>query len=177
MDEFLKKIGLQEEIKAEIIISPEEFKKQFHRHVMEDRGNFFPDIWNAFSSEEREFRGHLNSSHFSIRRTKKMFENNSLMAKAKCTYTQNGDVLVIDAQIKSPVVFVSVLGVLLLFVYVFFLSAHFNSDTANENLFLPTFLVFHACLMLGISYFMMRRSVYTLKHDLEREFHFWATKR
>jgi len=34
------------------------------------------------------------------------------------------------------------------------------------------FLFIHAAFMFGIPYFMMRRSVKRMKHDLEREFYY-----
>lgn len=46
----------------------------------------------------------------------------------------------------------------------------------GDQLFAGPFLFFHAILMFGIPYFIMRRSTQRLKHELEREFYYMTKK-
>ncbi|WP_300565091.1 hypothetical protein, partial [Flavobacterium sp.] len=61
----------------------------------------------------------------------------------------------------------------IIFLLGFSATMFFNNDADFAPFFALPFILLHACLMLGIPYFIMRRGVKRMKYELERDFHFW----
>jgi hypothetical protein len=51
----------------------------------------------------------------------------------------------------------------------------FNGEN-TVPFFMAPFLLIHMSLMIGVPYFIIRRSVNRMAYDLERDFHYWVTK-
>ena len=66
------------------------------------------------------------------------------------------------------------LGFILVF-YAGFLCFFIFGDAEIPFFILP-FLLVHSLFMIGIPYFLMRRSVKKMQYDLERDFHYWLVK-
>ncbi|CAD0008425.1 hypothetical protein FLACHUCJ7_03773 [Flavobacterium chungangense] len=68
------------------------------------------------------------------------------------------------------------LGIAILFYSIFIFATIFSSADNAVPFFLVPFLLFHMSVMLGIPYFVIRRSVKRMIYDLERDLHYWVTK-
>lgn len=174
MNDYLKKINLAQEINIELQISKSDFTKKFRENVDESNLGFEP--FEVFTSSKNEYKGFIENNSFELKKRQKLFDTNYSFSKATGTIVQETDKLIIKTLIcgfqkKMFVVF----GFLIVF-YAIFLSSIFIGDDNAPKFFILPFLLFHASLMIGIPYFVMRRSVKRMVYDLERDFHYWVTK-
>lgn len=174
MNTFLRKINLIKDINIELQISKIDFTKKFRENVDESNLGFEP--FEVFTSSKNEYKGTIENNGFELKKRRKIFDTNYSFAKATGQFVQETDQLIIKTEIsgfqKKMLVF---LGFFLLF-YIIMFSSFLFSDTGSAPLFVLPFLIFHMAFMLGIPYFVMRRSVKRMVYDLERDFHYWATK-
>jgi hypothetical protein len=174
MNDYLKKINLAQEINIELQISKSDFTKKFRENVDESNLGFEP--FEVFTSSKNEYKGNIENNRFELKKRRKLFDTNYSFAKATGIFVQETDKLIIKTLIsgfqKKMLFFVG----FLVFFYAIFLSSIFLADDNAPKFFILPFLLFHAALMLGIPYFMMRRSVKRMIYDLERDFHYWVTK-
>lgn len=174
MNTYLKKLDLIQEIEIELLISKSDFTRKFRENVDESDLGFEP--FEVFTSSKNEYKGNIENTGFALKKRRKLFDSNYSFAKATGTLVQETDKLIAKTEIsvfqKKMLFFVG----FLLFFYAIFLSSIFLSDDNFPKFFILPFLLFHAALMLGIPYFMMKRSVKRMAYDLERDFHYWVTK-
>ncbi|WP_310558412.1 hypothetical protein [Flavobacterium sp.] len=174
MNDYLKKINLAQEINIELQISKLDFTKKFRENVDESNLGFEP--FEVFTSSKNEYKGYIENNGFELKKRQKLFDTSYSFAKASGTFVQETDKLTIKTFIcgfqKKMFVFFG----FLIFFYAIFLSGIFFADDNAPKFIIVPFLLFHATLMFGIPYFIMRRSVKRMVYDLERDFHYWVTK-
>ena len=177
--EFLKKILLIDYLTMEIEIQQSDFLVKFREYVDEGDIGIFSDAFEVFSSSKNEYKGHVGYNNFKIRKRKRFFDSNRNIAIATGKLLQQGRMLLIETEINGfngiMKSFFIIAGAFYIIFMITFLSVSFN--TIGGSSFFPfTFIIIHALFMFGIPYFMMRRSVKRMKHDLEREL-FYITKK
>ncbi len=177
MSNFLRKLKVIENITIELPISKSDFIKKFRANVEYSDLSFSPfEGFEALSSSKFEYKGNSNEQGFEIKKRRKLFDTNYSFARAKGTYKESFDKLIITAEInafRKKMYFF--LGFILLFDILIISSAVFSKS--NElAFFIVPFILIHALLMIGIPYFVIRRSVKRMIYDLERDFHYWVTK-
>ena len=173
MKEFLRKIKLIETFVTELQIEKNDLIRKFKQHVDEANPGTLNDLLDAFSSSKKEFKGTVEMDTFKIKRRKRFFDS-SLPLVAEGTYRQKDESLVIEAEINGfPKIMIFFCGLLILFYLIALAStiAASMEEWRMATIAVP-FLFIHAAFMFGIPYFIMRRSVKRMKHDLEREFYY-----
>lgn len=174
MNTYLKKLNLVQEINIELQISKSDFIKKFRENV--DQSNFGFEPFEVFKSSKNEYKGNIENAGFELKKRRKLFDTSYSFAKATGTLIQETDKLiakiVINGFQKKMLVFI---GFLTMFYIIFIISIVLGDDKIPKFFFLP-FVLFHAALMFGIPYFIVRRGVKRMVYDLERDFHYWVTK-
>lgn len=172
MKDFLRKLKLSDELTVKLQISKHDFVSKLNEQVDYGSTNIMSGIFEAFSSSDNDFVGTVNQHEFQLRRRKRFFEYNSNFAIAKGFYEQQGETLLVHSKIIGFHNIMIVFYVFIIMIYgIFAISIMTMGDGAGIGLFLP-FLIIHATFMLGIPYFVMRRSVKKMKRELEKEFYF-----
>jgi hypothetical protein len=177
MNDFLRKIKLIDETIIELLVSKIDFTKKFRENVEQSDLSFdFFESFEALSSSKYEYKGNIDTSGFQIKKKKKLFDSKFTLATAKGRFVENTEKLILQIEInafkKRMILF---LGFILFFYTIFLISMLF-SDAGGFSFFLIPFLMLHASLMIGIPYFVLRRSVKRMVYDMERDFHYWVTK-
>lgn len=177
MKDFLKKIRLIDQLTTEISISRDEFAARLRKHVDAGSLDMFSGMFEIFDSSENEYKGHVEINGFRIKRRRKFFDTNWNFSIATGSFRQHDDKLIIETEVNAFTGFVAVFYGLVLFIYlIFFIVFLASASSEGETFFFVPFLFVHAVFMLGIPYFIMRRSVKRMKYDLERELHYIAKK-
>ena len=176
MNNFLRKINLIEDVQFELQTSKTDFIRKFKQNVENsDLGFNFFEGFEAFSSNKQEYKGYINDRKFEIQKRRKLFEPNQTFAIARGTFNEMNDKLNFKIEINA---FRKIMFLFLGFILVFyggFLSFFIFGDAETPFFILP-FLLVHSLFMIGIPYFLMRRSVKKMQYDLERDFHYWLVK-
>jgi hypothetical protein len=175
MKNTLKKLKLIDHLTMELNISRNEFVNKLKKVVDKGDIGFFSDIFDGFSSSNNELKGQVDYNGFKIKRRKRFFDTNMNFAFADGIFNEQNGTLKIETEINGFSGFFIPFYIILIIFYSIFILAIGNSGN-NERYFAIPFLIFHATLMFGIPYFMMRRSVKRLKYELEREFYYIAGK-
>lgn len=178
MKSLLKKLRLIEDFNTELNISKSQFNDNLGKIVEKGSSNFISDFFDLFSRNDKQYKGFVDYSHFEITRKKRLFDMGFSFPKVKGKTEQSGDILVITTEINGfkGIMFFFLLFILL--IYFLVIVAMFFSDTPDNNgeVFVAiSIILLHACFVLGIPYFILRRSVKRFKYDLEREL-FYLTK-
>ena len=174
MKQFLRTLKLIDDFSTTIRMERHAFYSRFKSSVDEGHTGAFSGTFDIFSRSKNEFKGHVALDSFKIKRKKTLFDMNTNLAVAQGTYRQDGESLIIEAEINGftgmPVPFY----VFVLIFYVIFMSSFifFDDMSGVKAAFIFPFIILHATFMLGIPYLVMRRSVSRLKHELEREFYY-----
>ncbi|WP_291145408.1 hypothetical protein [Flavobacterium sp. UBA7680] len=173
MNNFLRKIKLVKDITIQLPVSKIDFIQKFRNNVDESDLGYVP--FEVFQSSRNEYKGNIENNSFDLKRRKRLFDTGYSFAKVNGNLIQENDKLVIDAEIigfrKRMIIFFA-------FIVFFYLIAFTGMILTGDNvslIFLP-FLLFHMSIMLGIPYFVIRRSVNRMAYNLERDFHYWVTK-
>ncbi|MBT1696672.1 hypothetical protein KK083_07295 [Fulvivirgaceae bacterium PWU4] len=173
MKSLLERLKLVDYLTTEISIDKREFVEKLKKNIDQgDTGTFF-SAFEAFSSSKNEYKGTVTPDSFKLRRRRKMFDMNRSLAIAEGTFRQKENLLVIEATISGfRSIFIPFI-VLLLLLYVTAAVSFSLYNTAGTLMwFMFPFMLVHASLMLGIPYFVMRRSVSRMKYELERDFYY-----
>lgn len=176
MTTFLRKIKLIEDYNIELPTTKTNFISRFRENVLHSELGFeIFEGFEAFSSNKQEYKGYINDRKFEIQKRRKLFEPNQTFAIARGTFNEMNDKLNFKIEINAfrKIMFLF-LGLILVF-YGVFLSSFIFGDAETPFFILP-FLLVHSLLMIGIPYFLMRRSVKKMQYDLERDFHYWLVK-
>nr|WP_321224230.1 hypothetical protein [uncultured Psychroserpens sp.] len=177
MNKFLRKIKLIDDFNVELNISKAEFYSRLRDQVDESTLGLFSDVGDLFSSSKKEYKGIVNYDGFKLKRKRRFFDTKMNMATLNGTYRQISDKLIIESNINgfaNVMIFVFIFA--LLFYSVFIAAFIFGYMGHEAPFFVIPFISIHALFMFGLPYFIMRRSVKRFKYDIEREFHFIATK-
>lgn len=172
------RINLIDHFTTDIEILKSEFVTNFRRHVDEGTTGMFSDTFDIFSSSKNVYKGHVGMEGFKIKRRRKFFDMNMNLAVASGTYNQKGEKLIIETEINGFSGMMIPFYIFLLIFYSIFIIGFLMTDEIGGNapgLFLP-FILIHGLFMLGIPYFIMRRSTKNMKHELEREFYYMTKK-
>ncbi|MDO5980390.1 hypothetical protein [Flavivirga spongiicola] len=173
MKEFLKKIKLLDTLETDLDISKQEFVSRFELSVDKGSTDLFSDMYDVLlRSSEKMYKGRVGLSGFEIKKRHQFF-NSFVFAKAKGSYVHKGNKLRVITEINGWNDFMYFFfGIASLFYLLFFSSI----IQGNAPLLGVLFCVFHALFMFFIPIRMMRASVKKIKYDLEREFHYIASK-
>ncbi len=172
MKSILEKLKLTDHLTTELVIDKQDFVKRFISNIDQgDTGVFF-SAFEVFSSSNNQYKGTVSFDTFKIRRRRRFFDMNTSLAIAEGKFTQKENVLVIESTISGfRGVFIPFIVFLVFFYVVFIISFIVSDAPGNKGWFIIPFL-FHAALMLGIPYLMMRRGVSRLKYELERDLYY-----
>ncbi|WP_426484175.1 hypothetical protein [Flavobacterium sp. 2] len=177
MDNFLRKLQLVKDITIQLPVSKLDFIQKFRNHVDESDLGFVP--FEAFQSSRNEYKGNISNNSFELKKRRKLFDTNYSFAKVTGHFSENNNQLNINAEIngfrKRMLLFA---GVLIMFYSIFIIGSLFIPDEKSGPVafvFIP-FILFHMSLMLGVPYFIIRRSVKKMIYDVERDLHYWVTK-
>lgn len=174
MSNFLRKINLIKDINIELQVSKTDFIKKFRENVDESDLGFEP--FEALKSSQNEYKGNIENNSFELKKRRKLFDTNYSFAKVTGQIIQETDKLIIKTQISAfqgKMIFF--MAFLLLF-YAIFISAFLFTENGGIKFFIFPFILFHMSIMMGIPYFIMKRSVTRMIYDLERDLHYWVTK-
>lgn len=175
MSDFLRKINFIKDIVIQLPVSKIDFIQKFRINV--DESNLDYEPFEVFQSSTNEYKGYIGDYIFEIKKRRKLFDMNyPFFAKVTGELIEENDQLTINTEIsclkKRMVLF---LVIILLFYLSFFIMI-FN-DKNTVPFFMAPFFLIHMSFMIGIPYFVIRRSVNRMAYDLERDFHYWVTKK
>ena len=174
--ELLMKIKLIEHLTTDVEIQKTEFVSKFRDSVDEGSTGVFLDAFDIFSSSKNEYKGYVGNENFKIKRKRKLFDMNMSTAVASGIYHQNNEKLIIETEINGFNEMMILFYLLAIVFYSIFIITFLTVDNIQGNVPGLTFILIHGAFLFGISYFIMRRSVNRMKHELEREF-FYLTKK
>ena len=174
MTNFLRKINLIQDLNFKLNVSKIDFTKKFRENV--DESNLGYELFEVFKSSSNEYKGNIYNNNFELKKRKKFFDTSYSFAKAEGALIEENQQLNIKVEIngfkKRMILF---FGMMIIF-YLIFISGSFFLDNNEVPVFVLPFLVIHMVIMLGIPYFLIKRSVTRMAYDLERDFHYWVTK-
>ena len=171
MKKFLKRLKLIDYLTTELKISKARFVAKLTSVTDEGNTGEFSNPFEAFSSGNNEFKGHITYDGFKIKRRRKFFDTNINIAVATGSFSEENENLKIETEINGfNRFFIPFYIILIIFYSIFFLGL--SKSNTNSVFFVFPFLILHASIMFGIPYLMMRRSVKRLKYELEREFYY-----
>lgn len=174
MEEFLKKVKLIDEMEITLPIGRTEFASRLREVTDEGSVGLLSSPFEVFSSSKKEFKGDVTNGSFKIKRRQRIFDATASTAIAEGTFSERNDSLVIRTQVNGfSNAYLVLYGALVLF-FVFVIVVFLQAGIKDATIAIPIILI-QSVIMLGLPYFMMRRSVKRLKYDLEREF-FYFTK-
>lgn len=179
MSDFLRKIKILDSMTIELDIHKSDFIKKFRQNVDASDLSFSDSFFEGLTSSPNEYKGNIDERNFNIRRRRKMFDTNKNFAVANGNLTEQLDKLVIKTDINGfhkgmKFFYMAIIVFYIIFIFGFSATMFFNEGTGFMPFAVLPFILLHACLMLGIPYFMMKRGVKRMKYELERDFHFWT---
>jgi hypothetical protein len=173
MKAILEKLKLVDYLTTELPIDKKDFIDKLKMHVDQGDIGIFFSAFEVFSSSKNEYKGTVTSDSFKIRRRRKFFDMTMSPAIAEGSFRQRENRLIIESTIKGfHGIFIPFIALLLIFYIAFILSFIFSDNPGAMGLFMIPFIFIHAAFMLGIPYFIMRRSVSRMKYELERDFYY-----
>ena len=174
MRDFLKKHKLIDNMTTTLQLSKVEFVKRLSDITDIGSIGIMSDSLDVFSSSKNDFKGQVNVDGFNIKRKRKLFDTSINYAVANGIFDESNGQLIIETEINGFNNSFILIYVLLIIVYIIMIIGVLSGDI-NDRGFAIFFIMLHGTLMFTIPYFMMRRSVKRLKHELEREL-FYLTK-
>jgi len=177
MKSLLRKIKLIDDFNVELNISKLDFYSKLRDQVDVSSLGLFSDMGDLFSSSKNEYKGTVDYDGFKLKRKRRFFDTKMNMATLTGTYRQVSDKLIVESHINGFANVMIVFFVFALLFYSVFIGVFIFGGIGEEtSFFVLPFILMHALFMFGIPYFIMRKSVKRFKYDIEREFHFIATK-
>ena len=177
MNNFLRKIQLIKDITIQLPVSKIDFIQKFRNNVDESDLSFVP--FEVFQSSTNEYKGNISNNEFELKKRRKLFDTNYSFAKVTGHLSENNNLLNINAEIngfKKRMIFF--LAIMIIFYSIFIFGSLLSVDS-NPNpvpFFVLPFMLVHMFIMIGVPYFIIRRSVKRMVYDLERDLHYWVTK-
>lgn len=178
MNDFLRKIKVLDSITIELNVTKSDFIKKFRQYVDVSDLSLSDSFFEGFSSSPNEYKGNIDERSFKIRRRRKLFDTNRNFAIANGNLTEQHDKLVLKTEINGfhkamKFFYIAIILFYIIFIFGFSATMFINDESGFLPFAVLPFILFHACLMIGIPYFIMRRGVKRMKYELERDFHFW----
>lgn len=176
MDNFLRKIKLLDHITIELNTHKTDFIKNFRDQVDDSDLSLSDSFFETLISSDNYYKGNIDDRVFRLRRRRKLFDTNSNFAISEGKMIEKSDKLILETDIKGFHTFMKLFYFFLIGIYslvIIGLLLSFYNGKNTIPLFILPFLGIHALFMLGIPYFIMRRSVSRMKYELERDFNFW----
>ncbi|WP_281633608.1 hypothetical protein [Flavobacterium luteolum] len=175
MDDFLRRIQLIKDISIQLPVSKIDFTKKFKDNVDESDLGYEP--FEMLKSSNNEYKGNILNNNFELKKRRKFFDTNYSFAKVKGELKEENNTLDVKLEINAfGKRMIAFFAFAFIFYLIFFTGAIFSASETNVPFFILPFLLVHMCFMLGIPYFVMRRSVKRMIYDLERDLHYWVTK-
>lgn len=153
-----------------------EFVRRLRNNVDEGSTDFIADSFDVFSSSKNEYKGHVGYESFKIKRRRRFFDMNINFALAEGTYQQKDNVLIIQTEIHGFSGMMIPFYIFVIIFYSIFIVSFALAETVDSEISTIPFILFHGAFMMGIPYFIMRRSMKRMKHELEREFYYMTKK-
>ncbi|WP_298425822.1 hypothetical protein [uncultured Kordia sp.] len=174
MKNFLENIQLIKHTQIKLPVNKSEFIRSFKQHVDEGHIGAFSSMFEAFSSSKNRYKGNITQNTFEIRRRREFFDRTSYLAHATGSFRQQNDHIVIDTEINGFSNFLIPFYVIITVFYLFFIFMIMTNVESSGILLV--FIIFHAFLMYGIPYFVIKKRVKNTAIDLEKEL-FFMTQR
>lgn len=175
MNDFLRKIHLVKDISLQLPVSKIDFIQKFRNNVDQSDLSFVP--FEVFQSSRNEYKGNISNNAFQLRKRRKLFDNNYTFAKVTGKFSEDNNQLNVNVEINGfRKRMLLILGIMVMFYSIFLVFSLFLSGDNSAPFFFLPFILIHMSLMLGIPYFVIRRSVKRMIYDLERDLHYWVTK-
>jgi hypothetical protein len=171
MKEVLRKIGLVDSFKMELPISRNDFVSTLATNIDAPGFKFF----EAFSSSKNAYKGIVSYEGFELKRKRKLFDANKTLPTCRGVFRATDSKLIIEVEIdgfsKIMILFLIFLG---LFYTIFVMIIIFNIWTAQWAgvVWMVPFVLLHAAFMIGVPYYVMKRSTGATKYELERDLYF-----
>lgn len=176
MKDLLERLKLVQHFTIEMEIEKSVFISILKEKVDEGDTSVIFSAFEVFSTSKNEYKGSIGLDGFKLRKRRKFFDMNMNLAIANGSYQQKDNILVIETQINGFHGMFIPYYIFVPFFYVIFFFVFFVAENTNEWWFILPFMTIHAALMLGIPYFIIRRSVYRMMYELERDFYFMTRK-
>ena len=179
MKEFLKKIKLIDILETEIEIQKIDFVSKLKNHVDESNLGFFSDSFEIFSSSKNDYKGQVDFNGFKIKKKRRFFDMSmNYLVVAEGVFTQKQNILSIKTELNGLTGKMAPYFIFLIIFYLIFIFGFSFTLSSDDNIpvFVLPFIIFHAMLMFGIPYFMMKKGIINMKKELEREFFYIAKK-
>ena len=175
MKSILERLKLVDYLTTEIPIAKKDFVEKLKMNVDPGDIGIFLSAFEVFSRSKNEYKGIITSESFKIRRRRKFFDMNMSFAVAEGGLKQRENLLIIESTIKAfSGIFIPFIAFLLTIYIALTITFIFSDSLGNMGWFFAPFIFIHASIMLGIPYFIMRRSVSRMKYELERDFYYLA---
>lgn len=175
MTDLLYKLKLIQDLNFKLNVSKTDFIKKFRDNV--DESNLGYEPFEVFQSSTNHYKGNIYDNYFELKKRRRFFDTRYSFAKATGQLVEENEQLNIEIEInafkKRMIIF---FGFLCAFYLIFIIGFIFAQEMSSVSLFFLPFILIHMCIMFGIPYFMIRRSVKTMAYDLERDFHYWVTR-
>jgi hypothetical protein len=175
MTNFLRKINLIQDLNFKLNVSKIDFTTKFRDNV--DESNLGYEPFEVFKSSSNEYKGNIYNNNFELKKRRKFFDTSYTFAKAEGILIEENQQLNIKVEIngfkKQMILF---FGMMIIFYLIFICGSLFFEDKNPLPVVVLPFILLHMCLMLGLPYFLIKRSVTRMAYDLERDFHYWVTK-
>ena len=175
MKNLLTRLKLIQHFTIEIEIEKSEFVSKLEENVDDgDTGVMF-SAFEGFSSSKNHYKGSVGQDRFKIRRRRKIFDMNMNMSIANGSYVQKNNTLAIETEVNGFHNMFIPYYILIGIIYITGIILSFSTNNTWTFSIIP-FIIIHACIMMGLPYFIMRRSVERMKYELERDFYFMNKK-
>ncbi|WP_299681904.1 hypothetical protein [uncultured Dokdonia sp.] len=175
MNKLLTRLNLLKTTTIELLTEKYNFISIVNSNIDQSDLGYFSDMGDVFSSSKAEYKGHINSYGFKLKKKRKFFDYNMNFAKAEGRFSQQGDTLKINVEINGFSNQMAPFFIMVPLFYIFFIVMALQDSFEASMIAIP-FLLLHGLFMLGIPYFIMRRSVKRMKYELERDFYFMIKK-
>ena len=176
MNTLLTKLNLLTTTTIELPIEKYNFVSIVNASIDHSDLGYFSDMGDIFSSSKAEYKGHINSYGFKLKKKRKFFDYNMNFATAEGRFTQQGDTLKINVEINGFLNRMIPFIIIVPIFYLFFFIMTLQGGGPEASIIAIPFLLIHGLFMIGIPYFIMRRSVKRMQYELERDFYFMIKK-
>lgn len=179
MEDFLRKIKLVEDISIRLDITSSEFVSALRLNVEKSNiNNIFSGLFEVFSSNEKEYKGLVDSRGFHIRKKKRFFDKKKGTTNAKGTFRTNANTLIINTTISAFSVKQLLISSLLLVCYLTFVVYGVGNINSFQEVFnnISIFFLLFLVGMLLFVWFSLKNEVTNMKKDLQKQFQSIATK-
>ncbi len=167
----MRKMGLVDQLQLSFPMKKDTFVQRLKQITEDGEIDPFSEMFDGWTSSNKEFKGRINEDGFCIKKRKKLFERRMSSVNATGLFSELNSQLKIDVEIGVGG-FTSWWSLLLLIPFVFGYTV-FAILFITAGLYMV--ILIQTAFMIAITYFMVKMGVKRLKYELEREF-FHLTK-